>query len=77
MKRPALQNKWVGLLPIAFRARKDLGSFEKRAPYYCEIDFNSTWGWNCEGFSYVSVALRPKAPRDKWKNFLVSSRVAA
>ena len=32
MKRPALQNKQVVLLRIAFRARKILGTFEKRAP---------------------------------------------
>ena len=49
MKRPALQNKWVGLLPIAFRAQKDFGTFEKQALYYCEIDFKGTRQWNCEG----------------------------
>ena len=32
MKRPALQNKQVVLLKMAFRARKVLGTFEKRAP---------------------------------------------
>ena len=32
MKRPALKNKQVVLLRIAFRARKVLGTFEKRAP---------------------------------------------
>ena len=32
MKRPALQNKQVGVLRMAFRARKVLGTFEKRAP---------------------------------------------
>ena len=32
MKRPALQNKQVVLLRMAFRARKALGTFEKRAP---------------------------------------------
>ena len=32
MKRPALQNKQVRLLPIAFRALKVFGTFEKRAP---------------------------------------------
>jgi len=31
-KRPALQNKQVGVLRMAFRARKDSGTFEKRAP---------------------------------------------
>ena len=32
MKRPALQNKRVGVLRMAYRARKVFGSFEKRAP---------------------------------------------
>ena len=32
MKRPALQNKQVVILRMAFRARKVLGTFEKRAP---------------------------------------------
>ena len=32
MKRPALQNKQVGVLRMAFRARKVFGTFEKRAP---------------------------------------------
>ena len=32
MKRPALQNKQVVVLRLAFRARKVLGTFEKRAP---------------------------------------------
>ena len=32
MKRPALQNKQDVLLRMAFRARKVLGTFEKRAP---------------------------------------------
>ena len=31
MKKPALQNKQVVLLRMAFRARKVLGTFEKRA----------------------------------------------
>ena len=31
MKRPALKNKRVGVLRMAFRARKVLGTFEKRA----------------------------------------------
>jgi len=37
MKRPGLQNKWVGFLPIAFRAQKDYRTFEKGAPDYCEM----------------------------------------
>ena len=32
MKRPALQNKQVELLRMAFRARKVLGTFEKQGP---------------------------------------------
>ena len=32
MKRPALQNKQVAVLRMAFRARKVLGTFEKRTP---------------------------------------------
>ena len=32
MKRPALQNKRVGILQMAFRARKVSGTFEKQAP---------------------------------------------
>ena len=32
MKRPALQKKQVVVLRMAFRARKVLGTFEKRAP---------------------------------------------
>ena len=33
MKRQALQNKKVGVLRMAFRARKVFGTFEKRAPW--------------------------------------------
>ena len=32
MKRPALQNKRVAVLGMALRARKVVGTFEKRAP---------------------------------------------
>ena len=32
MKRPALLNKWVGVLRMAFRSRKNFGSFEKLTP---------------------------------------------
>ena len=32
MKRSALQNKQVVILRMAFRVRKVLGTFEKRAP---------------------------------------------
>ena len=37
MKRPALQNKQVGVLRMAFRARNVFGTFEKRAPG-CSVD---------------------------------------
>jgi len=32
MKRPALQNKRLGVLRMAFRAQKVFGTFEQRAP---------------------------------------------
>ena len=32
MKRPAVQNKQVVVVRMAFQARKVLGTFEKRAP---------------------------------------------
>ena len=35
MKRPALRNKQVALLRMAFRARKVLGIFEKQGPGAC------------------------------------------
>ena len=38
MKRPALQNKQVGVLRMAFRARKVFGTFEKRAPGLMDQD---------------------------------------
>ena len=38
MKKPALQNKDVGVLGMAFRARKVFGTFEKRAPEVNEFD---------------------------------------
>ena len=41
MKRPALQNKQVVLLRMAFRARKVLGTFERRAPGQCNVIINS------------------------------------
>ena len=43
MKRPASQNKQVGVLRMAFLARKVYGTFEKRAP-----GPNCSWGgWRC------------------------------
>ena len=32
MKRPASQNERIRVLPMAFRARKVFGTFERRAP---------------------------------------------
>ena len=61
MKRPALQSKWVGLLPRAFRARKDFETFERRAPDYCEIDFKGTRQWNFEGLRQRSSASQGSA----------------
>ena len=40
MKRPALQNKRVGVLRMAFRARKVFGSFEKLTPGDFSIDLS-------------------------------------
>ena len=37
MKKSALQNKRVGVLRVAFRARKVLGTFEKRADFTFRI----------------------------------------
>ena len=37
IKRPALQNKRVGVLRMGFRARKVFGSFEKRTPGLKEL----------------------------------------
>ena len=42
MKRPALQNKQGVLLRMAFRARKVLGTFEKRTPEPIVIDKGSS-----------------------------------
>ena len=32
MERPTLQNKWVAVLRMAFRARKVFETFQKQAP---------------------------------------------
>ena len=45
MKRPALQNKQVVLLRMAFRARKALGTFEKRAPGFLNFRLTNTTTW--------------------------------
>ena len=42
MKRPALQNKQIVILRMAFRARKVIGTFEKRAPE----TVRNVAGWN-------------------------------
>ena len=41
MERPALHNKQVVILRMAFRARKIIGTFEKRAPGSVVFDY---WG---------------------------------
>ena len=42
MRRPASQNKRVGVLQMAFRARKVFGTFEKRAPGHVLLCFQVT-----------------------------------
>ena len=49
VKRPALQNKRVGVLRMAFRARNVLGTFEKRASGRFEILFIIS-RWASAGF---------------------------
>ena len=58
MKRPALQNKQVALLRMAFRTRKVLGTFEKQGP-----------GPNFKGLSlyYLSSA-------DNWEDHTLKIR---
>ena len=52
MKRPALHNKLVGVLRMAFRARKVFGTFEKRAPehYFPFMSPKQHWmgGWGVQ-----------------------------
>ena len=56
MKRPALQNKQAGVLRMAFRARKDFGTFEKRAP-----------GWDSNPDLYdVGAALHQLSYQTDW-----------
>ena len=43
IKRPALQNKKVVVLRMAFRARKVLGTFEKRAPETLTLKFRPNY----------------------------------
>ena len=63
MKRPALQNKQFVVLRLAFRARKVLGTFEKRAPgdeAACQL-----LKYKCHAsqtlflFNIVSIGFRP------------------
>ena len=50
MKGPALQNKQVGVLRMAFRARKVVGTLEKEAP----------------GVMYYKCILTGVAPQDQF-----------
>jgi len=43
IKRPALQNKQVVVLRVAFRARKVIGTFEKRAPGLWPLRQHQFW----------------------------------
>ena len=52
MKRPALHNKRVGLLPMAFRARKVFGTFEKRDPGLRALDFHAEDPGELAGFVF-------------------------
>ena len=57
MKRPALQNKQVRVLRIAFRALKVFGTFEKRAPArLAEIPANRAEIFPCNRICRVSPA---------------------
>ena len=60
MKRPALQNNQVGVLRMAFRARKVLGTFEKRAPGLSSV-FCISRGW-C--FNKGCIACLRLSPSD-------------
>ena len=54
MKRPALQNKRVGVEGMAFRARKLFGTFEKR-----ERDVEGrVWSWGEVWLNRLSLSKR-------------------
>ena len=55
MKRPALQNKQVVVLRPAFRARKVLGTFEKRVPglQLNTYDFFKDWWYSPVGLQII------------------------
>ena len=67
MKRPALQTKRVGVLRIAFRARKVFGSFEKRTPGLILRELSSI---HMQTFSFVSVEKYGSWSRE-WKPALI------
>ena len=52
IKRPALQNKQVVVLRMAFRARKVLGTFEKRAPGF-EFVLTTTHARSSKSFIFA------------------------
>jgi len=62
MKRLALQNKRVGVLRMAFRARKVFGTFEKRAP----------------GFSFLCLSSPYLMTNERWtklqRYFIINKR---
>ena len=69
MKRPALQNKWVGFLPIGFRGRK-ISELLRNGP-----QITVRLGARDSGILkvYVSAALRHKAPRNQRKYYFLVS----
>ena len=57
IKRPALQNKQVVVLRMAFRARKVLGTFEKRAPAQNEEGVSPTCVCKVQVLKFASYSL--------------------
>ena len=59
MKRPALQNKQVRVLGMAFQARKVFGISEKRAPGLTYLEEINLSGWvnPWEEGSYRSILV--------------------
>ena len=54
MKRPALHNKQVGVLRMAFRARKVFGTFVKRAPVHA-LMFETKSNYIQDSFLHTSI----------------------
>ena len=61
MKKPASHNKRVGVLLMAFRARKGFGTFEKRAPVSCKYFVRV-----CRGLSTSTWKLGEATSVCKW-----------